>query len=811
MARGSIIQTGFSSGVVSPKAMGRVDVARYANGAEILHNVTVTVQGGAERRPASRFIAETKYSNRKAKLIPFVFSRDQAYMLEVGDQYVRFYVANGGRIAKDDAPYEVATPYTVPMLEALDYTQGADTMFMFQEKVLPQVLRRLAEDNWTLQSAPFTSLPFEENGMQPFGALTLASTAVGTDITATAASLFLPADVGRRITFGAGIARITAFTSSSEISVQITSAFPQAVLPAGEWTLEDSPQATLTPSADGEVDEVIDLTFDNSAAPTYGPTKAIVGIDASTTPIKLTVLDHGYDTNDVVVVNGNAPLEYNGTFAVTVLDANTFAIPPLAQGDATALGDVREVITDFASVAGWRVEDVGKFVRLNRGLLKVTEFVSANQVRARVIRKMDSAVGAPADGWSLESDVWNARDGYPRTGCFYEQRLVVAATTKSPQTTWGSRSGLVYDFTLGTEDDDAFSFTLPTTGQVNPIARITAPRALVPLTYGGEYSMMGGVEKPLTPTNVRVTPQTNYGCSLVKPVKVGKELMMVQRAGRKLRAVAYDFQTDGYSAPDLTVLAEHVTKSRIVDLAYQQEPGSLVWCVLGDGTLATLTIDRDEGVVAWTTSSTQGVVESIASIPNSQGDEVWVIVKRVVGGVERRYVERLEAGLFMDSAVTGASADGSTVWSGLAHLEGMTVRARADGIDMGDHLVQNGSIEFDRDAYAVEIGLQLQPRVKLLRPEIQTGTGSSQTSAMSTHKLALLLLDTVGATVNGDPIPFRKFDESLMDNPPDAVTGHASIGLSDWQEGNSPIDIVQTEAYPFHILAVIRDFTANGG
>src|SRR5690606_19908710 len=120
-------------------------------------------------------------------------------------------------------------------------------------------------------------------------------------------------------------------------------------------------------------------------------------------------------------------------------------------------------------------------------------------------------VAAPPDAWSLEAAVWNARNGYPSTGGFYEQRLTVAATTAEPQTIWGSKSALPYDFTLGTNDDDAFAFSIPTTGQINPILHLVAAEALLPLTYGGEYTMEGGVEKPLAPTNVRLKPRTAYG------------------------------------------------------------------------------------------------------------------------------------------------------------------------------------------------------------------------------------------------------------------------------------------------------------
>ena len=75
--------------------------------------------------------------------------------------------------------------------------------------------------------------------------------------------------------------------------------------------------------------------------------------------------------------------------------------------------------------------------------------------------------------------------------------------------------------------------------------------------------------------------------------------MFLQRAKRKIRELAYDFDVDGYTAPDLTILNETVTDSGINEMAYQQSPDSNLWCVREDGILACLTYQRSDNVVAW--------------------------------------------------------------------------------------------------------------------------------------------------------------------------------------------------------------------
>lgn len=740
MPRVTIYQTNFTAGEVSPKCYGRVDVTRYQNGAAAMPNCMVNIHGGAERRPGTAFVAEAKDSSKRARLVPYIFSTTQAYMLEFGHLYVRAYVQSGGQILVGGAPFEIATPYTEDMLADLDYTQGADTMFIFHQGVMIHTLQRITSDYWVLKTAPITVAPFDEVGHTFPTALTLSATAVGAATATAAAGAFLGGDVGRRIAHLSGTAVITGYTSVTEVSVSISTAFSTAVIPANAWELLDSPQVGITPSAKG-IGEFCTLS---SGAVIYNPKYPNPDDPVPTDPIGI-----------------------------------------------------------------WRAEDVGKFVRINGGMVEITDFVDETMAYGVVKEELTSIVKAPANAWTLESSVWNSNAGYPGTGALYEQRLTVAGSPRYPQTVWGSRSGLFFDFTIGVNDDDAFSFSLPSTGQINPIRRMVSAKALMPLTYGGEYTMSGGGDEPLTPTSVKAPCPSVYGCNKVKPLRVGNEVLFVQRSGRKVRSLAYRIESDTYNAPDLTVLAEHITASGLTDMAYQQEPRSMLWCVRADGKLATLTLDRDEGVIAWTPQSTDGLFESCASIPNVTGDEVWCIVQRTIDGQVKRYVERFESGYCTDCGIVGSDDTGKAVWAGIDHLEGKEVAVRADGVYMGTFTVAGGEIQLPRNAFAVEIGLAFSNSITLLRPEIQAGDGTSQGNAQRVHEVSLLLADTVGAKINGDEIAFREFGEHLLDIPPETYSGFKRAGLTEWSRGDAQVTISQDEPYPFHLLAVVRKITVN--
>lgn len=749
MPKVKLLQSNFSTGELSPRALGRVDIARYPNAAKSMVNVISRTLGGAEKRPGTEFIRATKDSAKQSKLVPFIISRDAAYMLEMGDTYCRIFKPDGS-VVGGGTPVEITTPYTEAQVQELDYSQSEDAMFLFHQDVYPNQLRMFYEASWNCSNVPFTTTPFSELGDYPAAELTLSANTVGTGRTVTAgAAVFMASDVGRAIIQNSGMAVITAYTDTTHVTVEIKAVFDAITLASGTWNLDASPQASLTPS------------------------------------------------------------------------------------DYTPVGTI---LTMTLSAAGWRTDIVGKFVRVNGGLIEITSRTSDTIAVGYIVKELTSATAAPALSWSLESTVWGGTNGYPRTGTMHEQRLVVGGTILNPQTVFGSVTGNVLDFTLGTNDDDAFSFTLSgDDSQVNQIQYLVSARNLVALTYGGEFTLQGGVEKPITPTNVQIKQQTPHGSGEVRPLQVGKETLFVQRAGRRLRAMGYKFDEDGYKCPDLTTLAEHITETGIACMALQQEPDPIVWVALNNGRLISLTLDRDLDIVAWNRHEIDGAVESIATMPAGDREQVWMIIRRDINGSIVRYVERLQPdwypiygtaspdaddfppadepfswGFQLDCAKTQDDATGKTVWTGLDHLEGETVRVIADGVDMGEHTVASGQITLTRAAKRVLAGKFFVPLVVLLTPEVQMGTGTAQGSAMNVNEIWVRIYNTIGVTVKGQQIaPGRIIGPDQLDTAPTLQNGDVRVSMLGWSKGKSEPEISQDAPFPFHLLAAIRSITIN--
>lgn len=715
MARLTLIQTNFTAGEVSPRMLGRVDLARYQNGAEQIENAWPVIHGGAVRRDGTLYVGAAKFPDKKCRLIPYVFNAEQAYMCEFGDFYVRIFYPNGVYTG-----VELVSPYSHDVLERTDYVQGADTMFIFNSRVPVYRLRRLADTEWSLAPAPFVTRPFDEKGIDLTTSITFSDRTAGASRTATSAvAAFLTADIGREIWSGGGVARIASISSPTVAVVDISNTFATAVRPT--WSLKGSPQTTNTLSA---------------ATPVGGSVSMTLG------------------------------------------------------------------------VAGWRADDIGKFVKINGGLLEISAYSSTTVVSGIIRSAPTSAVASPANAWSLEASVWNDIDGYPGAGTLYEQRLALGGSLNYPQTIWESRIGEYLNFELGTKDDDALSYNL-SSDQINPILHMGQINALIPLTFGGEFTVSGGVEKSITPTNIRAKNPSVYGCNRVRPVRIGNELYFVQRSNRKLRAMAYKYDSDTFGSPDMSVLSEHVTKSGVVDMAYQQEPESILFLVRADGVMATMTVDRDQDVIGWARQITDGAFESAASIPAADGDQVWVVVRRTVNGQNVRYIERFTRGIRVDCGVSASAPAGATVWSGLNHLEGKMVDIVADDVVMQQQPVIGGQVTLPRLAKTVQIGLHFKTTIKTLTPEVSGATGSVQGNSIRIGEVTLRFLETTGCKVNGQTIAFRDLGPQVLDQPPPLFTGVHRIENLGWERGQASLVIEQDQPLPFHLLCVIKKATFN--
>ena len=338
---------------------------------------------------------------------------------------------------------------------------------------------------------------------------------------------------------------------------------------------------------------------------------------ASTDVNRIVKLHEGYAkisafTNATTVT---AAVQENTEGRTELMPSYNVSTIAFAEGDPSSTGlEHNDRITDSASgfiTQGFAVNQLvtitGASTSANNVTSKLIVQVTADTILfAPSVDLVDEAAGqsvtivgdlTASTSWSLGA--FSTTTGFPSCVSFFEERLVFANTANSPQTLFFSVSGDFTDFADGTSSGSSLTYTIGS-NQVNVIRYLVAARSLIVGTSGGEYVVSAsGSPEPLSPTNAQIKRQTTYGSADIQPVQVGNVTLFVQRAKRKIRELIYNFDADSYTAPDMTILAEHITESGIKEFSLQQEPDNVVWCVLNNGRLAGMTYRREENVVAW--------------------------------------------------------------------------------------------------------------------------------------------------------------------------------------------------------------------
>lgn len=331
---------------------------------------------------------------------------------------------------------------------------------------------------------------------------------------------------------------------------------------------------------------------------------------------------------------------------------------------------------------------------------------------------------------------WTEENGYPSTVCFYQQRLVFGGSLNYPQTVWFSVVGIYYDFTVSavSVSTDAITYTI-SSDQLNKIQWMISQKVIVLGTTGDEFIIYASdSSEGITPSTVKATRQTAYGSASLGAHLLEKSVVFIQNGRRKVRNVVYDYVSDTYDAEDLTTFAEHITESSIHHTAVMSNPDTILWACLSNGVLIGCTLDKDQKVVGWHKHLISGkgpwtsdivIVEDVCVIPGQNGDELWIIVQRIVNGAFVKQIEvlvdfgRSPVGepdrTYLDSYQRGIFSPPQTVITGLSHLEGETVLAVCDGWVHPPLTVTGGQVTLRSAASDVRIGLQFSSRFQSMR------------------------------------------------------------------------------------------------
>jgi hypothetical protein len=811
----SLNLTAFSGGEMSPLLNARSDYPKYKIGAKTLENMLVRSQGPVQRRPGTRYIASVKTAADATRLIGFEYSTDDAYIIEFGDEYARFYrTASGssgqivtsysawttttaylvgnlvtnsgsyyrcleahtsGTFATDlssgywvvsggatDLAYEIVTPWDKTDLFELQFAQDAQYMRVVHPDYDPYKITRTGHAIWTCTIITFDAGPFTAQNDDT--ALTLTADALtGAGVNLTAASAVFDSDhVGALFQLEHMIEAesVTGYFWADGFTEKF---YDWGNTGAGHVTTQVTPTVT--------VQEGREYSF-STHGQWYGTIKAQRSYDAGST---------WEDATPAQAYNADGNVQWSGI-----------------EEEDDAVYRLYFEITE--SVAQECHINLSAHQFRNRGVIEITTVTNSTTAVGTV--RTDYDLGGTTATYKWSEGAWSTYRGFPRTVEHHEGRCVYGGSTSYPQTIWASiiadedEEYDEFDEDDGDNEADAWIYILP---GMSPIQWMTSQEYLMIGTTAG-IGRLGQPDKPINPTfSPTYRLQAKNGSAYIQAVPAVDAILYVERGARKIREVTFTALNERYVAPDMTILAEHISEQNdITSIAFQNRPDPILWCIRDDGVLLSFTYNRHHEVMSWSRHDTgaSGEFESVAQMPGASGeDELWVVAKRTVNSSTVRYIEQFAPMAFPsdqnDCIFVDSMVDDIT---NLSHLEGESVALFADGRPVsGTFTVSSGEIS-PTDTYTNYIvGLPYTSVLETLPLVTYTNRGASTARPVTVTKVALDLYKTLGVSVGTSASYISDLQEFSYDSF--ATTSEAYTGLMLASYPRGTFDLTQPTIY----------------
>jgi hypothetical protein len=701
MTRATPIINSFVAGEVTEELAARGGIGQdgarlgwYYAACRKLENMIVRPQGGARRRGGTRFVAAVKDAASRTALVPFEFSVLQAYKIELGGSYLRFF-KDRGRIAIPDVATAIANgTFTGSIASWSNASSGAGSISHDATNNRLNLVSggtTAADIGAAEQTVTVAAGDQAKEHVLAFRVLGAAGDKGLLNVGTSSGGGQLVNDrechVGWHLvafTPGAGTVYVRFKNKGDANNVFV--GYNKTLQLADVAFLDNQTLEIASPWAQASLfdsDNLFRIMLAQSADILYfwHPTVA---------PYKLGRSGHTTWALTLFPFEDGPYYESNTTATTLTPGAATGANVSLTASSTVGIN----------GGAGFKSTDVGRLVAVKEGSTWgwgiIVSHTSATVVGVD-IRATFTNINAKAT-WRL--GLYSDTDGWPVTATFFEERFNSAGALGIPNRWDGSASGDFEKFTPGTADGDAVAFTIAS-NRVDAIRWLAPAQKLIigtqaacapikpQLPAGGIFAASGPSSGAITPTTVEVKEQT------------GNVVLHIDRHRRDLMEIAFSFEADGYVAEPMTIRAEHVSRGGFIDMAWQRKPFGVLWLIRADGLLIGFTYLRSQQVTAFHRHPIggNGIVEAIACIPGAQRDELWLIVRRTINGATVRYVEIMEDPLpddepdqikafYVDSGLTYDGAVAATLTPGagatVAGTTGVTFTAGSSVFAAGD-------------------------------------------------------------------------------------------------------------------------------
>lgn len=790
-----ILQQRFTQGEFSPEMLGRSDIDQYYSGAETLNNVIVIPQGGVKRRGGGRYISgliqslnihtPSSASNPNGGTAANSYDIDAAtVMLTTTDiSTTNPYIVTSHDLGSDKAINYV----TVSGLKLT--VSGTSTSDFFIE-----VATSAAPTTWFTTSAiPLTTT--ETASIKAIGGsyryVRLVKT-TATDLSTNRISLAEMQVLGTTVT--ATNVRQMPFEFNRE--------------------------------------QVYDIVFTDRLLTVFANTTLVAYIPAPMfTSARILEINWTQSADTAIVVHEDIPphklvrgaTDADWQFVPITFDAQPkYDFTPTSTNPAGTItpSAVSGVITLTASGTPFTSEavDVGQIVDGGGGRARIIQYLTTSTVKAIVIIPFFATTAITSGAWVYEGgfeNVWSNSKGWPKSVTFHDGRLWFGGSTERPQTLWGSKVGLFFDFDPGQiYDDDAIDVTLDT-DQVNAIVNLFSQRALQVFTTGGEFATTQSSGTAITPVNIDIRRQTTEGSALgLRPVEVDGGTIYVKFGGNSIIRFLFDDVQQAYSSISISTLSSHLLVTPVditVDKSNADNDASLLYIVNSDGTMACASLLADQKVIAFTELETDAAHSTVGKFKSvcANEDGVFVVIERQITAGSTLTFEKLDTGYLMDG---GYKASGViSAITGVSWLVGRTIKLRVDGVNVADVVVgaaASGTITISpASTTSIEFGTNFTTTIKDLPLEVDPSNVRAQSTIGKFKRVvgtSLRLKSTSGITVNGNAVRTPVYTAAGTTSAISNFTGVIRIeGISDSTE-TGQVTIAQAEPNPLTLLALSK-------
>jgi hypothetical protein len=466
-----------------------------------------------------------------------------------------------------------------------------------------------------------------------------------------------------------------------------------------------------------------------------------------------------------------------------------------------------------ASAGVFSAGSVGQYINATpQGRARIIQYVSTTVVNAVTEYPFYSTTAIANGSWELEAgyeDVWSSGKGWPRTVTFHEGRLYFGGSKSRPSTIWGSKIGIFFDFNpTASLDDDAVEATLDTSS-LNVIVDMISGRDLQVFTTGGEFFVPQSGTEPITPLTLTFKAVSRNGTKpgiRVQSLESGS--VYVQRQGKSINEFLFSDSQLTYVTQRISLLAGHLLKTpnRIaLRRGTSTDEGDLLMMTnADDGSMAVFSIMRSQQITAPSEFITDGTFKDVAV----DVTDIYSVVKRTFNGTDRYFVELFTYSAFTDCAFVGGAASSK---SSLPH-EGKTLNVICDGVPQDDEVVSSGSVTFTRASTAsFEVGLPFTVYAKTMPVELKLQTGSRMGFKKRIVEINAAVNQTQHLILNRNPVPFRLFDNALLDEAEPVFTGIKRVNGVLGYSRDAAIEVSQNLPLKMTLLGLEFKVAVSGG